>query len=189
MREEKEKLRKLYKSKRAALSLVEKTQYSFQILDQFKIWLSARPALTHFHLFLPIDHLHEINTHIIKEFLESSQKKVYTSVIHHGLDMKTVVLNSDTKYAEGRFGVPVPVPALEADPKILEVVLVPLLAFDRAGNRIGFGKGYYDLYLSHLRPEVIKLGLSYFSPEEEIPSEAHDIRLDFCLTKDTIFRF
>ena len=189
MREEKERLRKLYKSKRAALSLVEKTQYSFQILHQFKIWVSTRPALTHFHLFLPIVHLHEINTYIIKEFLESSQKKVYTSVIHHGIEMQTVALDSDTKYEVGKFGVPVPISALEADHEILEVVLVPLLAFDRAGNRIGFGKGYYDVFLSHLRPEVIKLGLSYFSPEEEIPSEAHDKRLDFCLTKDTIFRF
>jgi 5-formyltetrahydrofolate cyclo-ligase len=157
-------------------------------------YLDPRPpvydlVLSFFHLFLPIGHLHEINTYIIKEFLESTQKKVYTSVIQDGLDMKTVVLNSDTMYAEGRFGVPVPVPALEVEPKILEVVLVPLLAFDRAGNRIGFGKGYYDVFLSHLRPEVIKLGLSYFSPEEKIPCESHDVRLDFCLTKEAIFRF
>lgn len=189
MKEEKERLRKFYKSKRAALSLVEKTRYSSQILHQFKIWVAARPHLTHFHIFLPIWQQHEINTHIIKEFLESSQKKVYTSVIHHGIEMQTVALDSDTKYEVGKFGVPVPVSALEADHEILEVVLVPLLAFDLAGNRIGFGKGYYDAFLHKLSPEVIKMGLSYFSPEEQIPNEGHDVQLNYCLTPTQIFEF
>ena len=49
------------------------------------------------------------------------------------------------------------------------MVFVPLLAFDKAGNRVGYGKGFYDLFLSECRQDVIKVGLSFFEAEEEIP--------------------
>lgn len=189
MIDEKERLRKLYKSKRARLSMDQKSQFSLEILYQFKVWLALRPQIMHFHIFLPMSHLHEVNTYIIKEFLDSSQRRVYTAVIGSGLEMQTVELEVETRYEPSKFGVPKPVFASEVSPEILEVVLVPLLAFDRSGNRIGFGKGYYDAFLHKLSPEVIKMGLSYFSPEEQIPNEGHDVQLNYCLTPTQIFEF
>jgi 5-formyltetrahydrofolate cyclo-ligase len=190
MKEEKARLREVYNAKRAHLTSTRKLQYSFEILNQFKIWLSARKDFTHFHLFFPIERQNEINTYIIKEYLEASHKKVYTSVIKSkNLEMDTFLLSPKTVFEEGKMGIPIPVNSEKVEADYLQVILVPLLVFDKAGNRIGFGKGYYDVFLKGLRPEVVKVGLSYFLPEEKIPFEKHDMPLDYCITPEKIFTF
>lgn len=190
MKEEKVKLREFYKAKRGQLTSAEKLQYSFEILNQFKIWLSTREDLTHFHLFFPIEKQNEINTYIIKEYLEANQKKVYTSIIKSkSLEMDTFLLSPKTIFEESKMGIPIPIDAEKAGPMVLQVILVPLLAFDKVGNRIGYGKGYYDVFLKKLNPAVVKVGLSYFLPEEKILAEEHDIPLDFCITLEKIFTF
>lgn len=190
MKDEKARLREYYKGKRAQLSTAEIVQFSFEILNQFKIWLSARQDLNHFHLFLPIEKQNEINTYIIKEYLEGNQKKVYTSRIQPGsFDMDTFLLSPRTIFKESKMGIPIPIDAEKVDTSDLQVILIPLLAFDKAGNRIGYGKGYYDVFLKRLNPEVVKVGLSYFLPEEKIPVEKHDMPLDYCITPEIIFTF
>jgi 5-formyltetrahydrofolate cyclo-ligase len=190
MKEEKFRLREVYKSKRALLTSTEKLRYSFEILNQFKVWLSARKDFTHFHLFFPIERQDEINTYIIKEYLEADQKKVYTSIVKSkNLEMDTFLLNPKTVFEEGKMGIPIPVDAEKVETDVLQLILVPLLVFDKAGSRIGFGKGYYDVFLKGLKPEVVKVGLSYFLPEEKIPSEEHDMPLDYCITPEKIFTF
>jgi 5-formyltetrahydrofolate cyclo-ligase len=57
------------------------------------------------------------------------------------------------------------------------VVFVPLLAFDKKGNRVGYGKGFYDAFLSKCKPETIKIGLSFFEAEETIDDVFEN---DFC---------
>ena len=74
-------------------------------------------------------------------------------------------------------------------PSKIEVVFVPLLAYDKSGNRVGFGKGFYDSYLSKLKPEVIKIGLSFYPPEETIQPQTHDVPLDYCITPEKVFTF
>ncbi|MDI1324265.1 MAG: 5-formyltetrahydrofolate cyclo-ligase [Algoriphagus sp.] len=190
MIEEKAKLREIYKSKRAGLTSAEIVQFSFEILNQFKVWLGSREDFTHFHLFFPIEKQNEVNTYIIKEFLEANQKKVYTSQIKSNrLEMDTFLLSPKTIFEESKMGIPIPVNADKGDPEDLQAILVPLLAFDKVGNRIGYGKGYYDVFLKGLNPKVVKIGLSYFLPEEKISSEEHDIPLDFCITPEKIFTF
>lgn len=190
MKLEKARLREVYKSKRVQLTSAEKLQYSFEIMNQFKVWLSTKKDFTHFHLFFPIEKQIEINTYIIKEYLEANQKKVYTSIIKSkSLEMDTFLLNPKTIFEEGKMGIPIPVDAEKVEADELQVILVPLLVFDKSGNRIGFGKGYYDVFLKRLNPEVVKVGLSYFLPEEKIPFEEHDIPLDFCITPEKIFTF
>lgn len=190
MKLEKARLREVYKSKRAQLTSAEKLRYSFEILNQFKVWLSAKEDFTHFHLFFPIEKQHEINTYIIKEYLEANQRRVYTSILKSkSLEMDTFLLNSKTVFEEGKMGIPIPVNAEKVETDELQVILVPLLVFDKSGSRIGFGKGYYDFFLKGLRPEVVKVGLSYFLPEEKIPSEEHDMPLDYCITPGKIFTF
>jgi 5-formyltetrahydrofolate cyclo-ligase len=69
-------------------------------------------------------------------------------------------------------------------------VLIPLLAFDKKGNRVGFGKGYYDKFLVHCKPTVLKVGLSFFDPVDEIEDIIGiDIPLDFCVTPKAIHFF
>jgi 5-formyltetrahydrofolate cyclo-ligase len=69
-------------------------------------------------------------------------------------------------------------------------VLIPLLAFDRKGHRVGYGKGYYDRFLRTCRKDVVKIGFSYFDPVEKIEDASrYDVRLNYCITPNDIYRF
>jgi 5-formyltetrahydrofolate cyclo-ligase len=70
------------------------------------------------------------------------------------------------------------------------VVFVPLLAFDTTGNRVGYGKGFYDAFLSNVKPETIKIGLSFFEAETSIADVfENDVKLDYCVTPKKIYAF
>jgi 5-formyltetrahydrofolate cyclo-ligase len=86
--------------------------------------------------------------------------------------------------AAGVWGIREPRP--EAQPLDPDILLVPLLAFDRAGARLGYGGGYYDLTLTQLRSHkpVIAVGISYAIQEiERVPTTARDAMLDLVLTE------
>ncbi|MEM9570973.1 MAG: 5-formyltetrahydrofolate cyclo-ligase [Pseudomonadota bacterium] len=79
---------------------------------------------------------------------------------------------------------------LEPNPEVPEVqptlVITPLLAFDRNGNRLGYGKGHYDRALTRLREQgrVFVCGLAFFGQEvEDVPAEPHDVPLDWVMTE------
>ena len=77
-------------------------------------------------------------------------------------------------------------PGPEAPEVAPDILLVPFAAFDRAGYRIGYGAGYYDMTLAALRAKkkVVAIGLGFAAQEvEKVPVEAHDQRLDFIITE------
>lgn len=65
----------------------------------------------------------------------------------------------------------------------MEMIVVPAVAYDRRGNRVGRGKGYYDRLLSHTRALKVGVGYDFQLIEEEIPAEAHDVRVDVVITE------
>ena len=72
----------------------------------------------------------------------------------------------------------------------IEVVFVPLLGYDLKGNRVGYGKGFYDRFLSECKPETLKIGLSFFEPEELITDVfVEDVKLDYCVTPKETYQF
>jgi len=179
----KQALRAQYLAQRSALSPQEVERLSVQVVEQATHWLVKRQQLQHFHLFLPIVGQQEVNTLLLKELLEVEGKTLYTSWVRRGeLGLDTVKLPRVATLRVDRWGIPVPENKELVSPESIQVVFVPLLAYDRQGNRLGFGKGYYDVFLGSLSPAVLKVGLSFFDPEEAIPSEAHDVPLDFCVT-------
>ena len=73
------------------------------------------------------------------------------------------------------------------EPETLEIVLVPGLAFDRKGNRLGYGKGYYDGFLKTVSANTLKIGLAYnFQLIEEVPVDSLDVPLDMIITENEI---
>lgn len=67
---------------------------------------------------------------------------------------------------------------------------MPLLAYDKQGNRVGYGKGFYDKFLSQCKPNVVKIGLSFFEPEDLIEDIfENDVKLDVCITTLEIYNF
>ena len=91
---------------------------------------------------------------------------------------------------ENFFGIAEPAGGNKISPKEIDLVLVPLLAFDQKGYRVGYGKGFYDKFLSECRMDVIKIGLSFFEAEEQIADiNQFDISLNYCVTPKRIYDF
>jgi 5-formyltetrahydrofolate cyclo-ligase len=91
----------------------------------------------------------------------------------------------------GRYGLIEPVPQTpEVECAAIDLVVLPGLAFDRAGNRLGHGAGYYDRFLSRAPQSLYKLGLAYgFQVVEQLPAERHDIKINGLLTPDGFLDF
>jgi len=92
--------------------------------------------------------------------------------------------------APGAYGIPEPLPDLpQADPAGVDLVVVPGVAFDRRGYRLGYGGGYYDRALPGM-DRAVKIGLGYaFQLVDLLPAEAHDVRLHAVATDDGLLRF
>lgn len=92
--------------------------------------------------------------------------------------------------APGAYGIPEPRPDLpEVDPAAVDLVVVPGVAFDRRGYRLGYGGGYYDRALPGM-VRAVKIGLGYaLQLVESLPAAAHDVRLDAVATDEGLFRF
>jgi len=81
------------------------------------------------------------------------------------------------------------VPPPEAGEVEPDIVLAPLLAFDRSGNRVGYGAGYYDMTIAALRANkpVIAVGVAFAAQEvDAVPTTPRDVRLDFVLTEKEV---
>lgn len=95
-----------------------------------------------------------------------------------------------TEFANSEWGIPEPVGGVVLNPSDFNIVLIPLLAFDLAGNRVGYGKGFYDRYLVNCRPDCLKIGISLFDPFTLIEDvEGHDIRLDIAICPAQLYDF
>jgi 5-formyltetrahydrofolate cyclo-ligase len=185
----KKELRSKYKELRKALSDEEVEDQSLAIANrilQLEIW-----EQTYFHLFLTIEEHKEIDTEFILQILAGKDKEIV--VAKSNFDTSTMthyLLTDNTKFQKNQFNIYEPVDGIEVPSTKIDVVFVPLLAYDKKGNRVGYGKGFYDKFLSECKDEVIKIGLSFYTPEEMIEDViTTDIRLDYCVTPMTIYNF
>lgn len=94
-----------------------------------------------------------------------------------------------TPVKEGHFTIPEPDPAFS---KLVtpDVLIVPMLAFDANGNRLGYGAGHYDRTLACMAKKPLLVGVAYeFSQVEAVPAEAHDVKMDIIVTDGGLYRF
>ena len=186
----KSQLRLVYKSKRSQLGAEERRLRSGKIAEKALDFLSHKIEIQHIHIFLPIKRLHEIDTMFLIKKLQRKGKDVYTSVPDFENQGMSVVKITDARsFVEDVHGIPIPFPAEETDKGVLQLVFLPLLAYDLGGHRLGYGKGFYDRFLASLSGDVLKIGLSFFPPEEGIPVERHDFPMDGCISPNRIIEF
>lgn len=186
----KNELRQDYRQLRKQLSGDEVNDLSQKITNQLELWLEGQKGLSYFHLFFPIAKFNEVNTFYIQQLLEQQGKVLFTSQVNREENrLDTLQLPPDAAFFLDEWGIPVPQESVRVTSMKIQVVFVPLLAYDKFGHRLGFGKGFYDKFLSSLAQPVIKVGLSFFSPEDGLPCESHDVPLDYCITPDRIWEF
>lgn len=132
----------------------------------------------------------------ISAFKEPSTAQILSSLILAGkkavvpvsdTETETIILSyTDGTFKKGAYGILEPKTVIPAPRGEIDIVLVPALAFDRCGNRLGFGKGYYDKLLCGLRAE--KIGICYeFQVFDEIPHEPHDILMNKIITEEKVY--
>lgn len=182
-------LRKKYQSLRNDLNPEQIEELSLAIANQslkLPIWNQ-----TYYHLYLPIIHKKEVNTEYILQILQGKEKEVVLSKSDFNTNqLKHFLLTENTLIKTNKYGIPEPTNGLEVPVHQIEVVFVPLLAFDKNGHRIGYGKGFYDQFLAQCSPETLKIGLSFFEHENKIEDILPtDIPLDYCITSKTNYRF
>ncbi len=85
--------------------------------------------------------------------------------------------------ARSSFGIREPQDGSVLDPTAIDLVLVPALAFDGNGHRLGFGAGYYDRFLKTIRPDALRIGIGYeWQCVDALPVEPHDVPMHLLLT-------
>ena len=189
----KKELRQKYKTLRQQLSENEIEELSLQIANQLihlDIWKH-----NFYHLFLPIEIQKEVNTEYILQVLAGTDKNIVISKSDFETrEMTHFLLTDSTKISKNEYGIPEPIETeingIEINSKKIDVVFVPLLAFDEKGHRVGYGKGFYDKFLSECKPEVLKIGLSFFESETVISDILiTDIQLDLCVSPSKVYNF
>ncbi len=182
-------LRKKYKDLRNQLTENEIDEKSLAIVNKLlllPIWDNI-----YFHVFMPIETLKEVNTEFILHILKGKDKEIVLSKSNfENHQMTHFLLTDNTKLIKNSFNITEPLDGFEVSIDKIEVVFVPLLAYDKLGNRVGYGKGFYDKFLFDCKPETIKIGLSFFEPEILVSdNNDFDVKLDYCVTPKTIFQF
>lgn len=185
----KKALRIHYKTLRKQLSENQLEEMSLAVANNvltLPVW-----EKTYFHIFLPIEAHNEVNTEFILHLLSGKDKEIVISKSDFKTrNMTHFLLTDNTKIKKNEYNIPEPVDGIEVPAKKIEVVFIPLLAYDKLGNRVGYGKGFYDKFLSECQTETIKIGLSFFEPEEQITDVFEtDVKLDYCVTPNAVFKF
>mgnify|MGYP000449792047 FL=1 len=184
-------LRKIYRAKRNALSATEQAKYDDLLLIRFQ--QADIPFVHTLFSYWPMEQMREPNVHLITDFMEFRNPELqvaYPRITADGQHMEAILTNEDTTFRQNKFGTYEPEQGEVISPDALDLVLVPLLCFDKSGYRVGYGKGYYDRFLKACNAACVKVGCSYFEPVEEIcDKNEFDVPLSHCMTPQSIYVF
>ena len=179
----KEAIRSSIRAFRSSLSEHEWRSRSDRIchhLGQFPLLKTSNRI----HCFWPIERNLEVDLRPLIRDLHSSGTEIVLPVVKEN-HLRHVLFEGDHSLRESPFGIMAPHAGVEVDPSSLDLVIVPALAVDGSGHRLGYGGGYYDLFLSEasgifvtpvFREQIV----------DEIPSDAHDIPVHFVVSEDGI---
>lgn len=165
--------------------LTEASRRIAQNCLQLPIWDKAV-----FHVFLSIVEKREVDTAFLIALLRERGKQVAVPKMGPKGGLAHFLFTEDTRLSPNPWGIPEPVGGSPVPPESIDVVFVPLLAFDPTGNRVGYGGGYYDRFLKLCREDVLTVGLSLFGPVPEI-TDLHpgDVPLSYVVCPDRAYAF
>jgi len=187
-------LRKEFLARRLALTAKEAEQEN-NLVSEKAIQLLTEIPFQVIHIFLPQRNRPEVDTWKILSRLQSifPEKTVAVPyVIPSTKLMQHHVFSEETILIDNKWNIPEPDPL--TTPQLLvekiDVIILPLLAFDRRGYRVGYGGGFYDRFLSECKSEALKIGLSFFDPVEQIEDvNEYDVAMDYCVTPAKVWRW
>lgn len=184
-------IRKDYLEKRKQLSTAELQEKTALITEKFdKLNLPAKHQLLSYY---PLNSQNEFDVVIPETMLKKKSPGISIAWPKLGIDeitMEAIQLNKDTLFVKNRYNILEPLDGEKVQPELIDLIFIPLIAFDEKGYRVGYGKGYYDRYLSRCRPDLIKIGFSFFEAVGSL-NDIHqfDIPLNFCISPTRVYEF
>ena len=188
----KSELRQNFLAFQKSFSAAERKEKSFRISELFfqNFDLSQ---ISFLHCFLPIEKSNEIDTRPFFEKIWRDFPHIQTLAPRVNFqinEIENLKFSTETKTEKNIWEIFEPTHNKRVETGKIDAVLVPLLCFDKRGFRVGYGKGFYDKFLIKCRADCLKIGLNYFAPVGEIfDVNEFDIKLDFCVTPDKIWKF
>lgn len=174
-----------FRQKLTEESLTEASKCIAENCLQLPLW-----DKTLFHIFLSVRQKREVDTSFLIGLLRERGKQIAVPKMTSGGSLAHLLLGDATRLSVNRWGIPEPTEGQAVLPEAIDVVFVPLLAFDEKGYRVGYGGGYYDRFLSQCRKDVVSVGLSFFGPVHEI-SDLHpgDVPLNYVVCPERVYAF
>lgn len=183
--------RKLFIQKRKDVSISDKLKWDDLVLIQFQT--IELPFVDNVLSFYPMEDKLEVNTFLLTDYLHfknPSLRICYPKMNAAENTMNAIACHADSIFEANEFNILEPLDTEIIPAEDVDLVLIPLLACDMQGHRVGYGKGYYDRYLKDCRSDCIKVGLSFFPPVEVIDdANEFDVPLNFCITPERAYVF
>ena len=172
-------IRTLKKQKRNKMT---PNEVAFKSKTACRIFLNSQIYRTSKVLMMYMPLGNEVHTQeIIDKAFEDGKVVVVPVTDVDNTDIIPCSISRNTAFVSGAYSINEPDDKCRIDENEIDVVLVPGIAFDRNGSRIGFGKGYYDKFLN--KTNAVKVGYCYdFQLMENIPTDEHDVVMDYVVT-------
>jgi 5-formyltetrahydrofolate cyclo-ligase len=176
-------LRRLGKDRRTHLDPHERQEKNLRIQGLLQELIDGRdPVMVY------VSKQAEADTHgLIRSLLEEGRHVIVPIIEQETKSLRLSYLRSLDHLSPSTFSVPEPIGMeIAADPETIAVVVVPMLAFDARGNRLGYGAGYYDRFF-HRCPKALRIGVAFACQEfPAVPADSDDVQMDFIVTEDGI---
>jgi 5-formyltetrahydrofolate cyclo-ligase len=188
----KQELRKVYLEKRLSLSSQDYANSNGLIVENFfsRVDLLSTKVL---HTFLPIERSNEPDTWLIINRVQSVYPHIRISlprINDETGELESIFFEGREQLVINKWGIPQPHQGKKTRINEIDMVLVPLLIFDKQGHRVGYGKGYYDKFLSTCRVDCKRIGISLFEPVDRIDDVNDlDVAIQYCVTPSTVYQF
>lgn len=139
------------------------------------------------HTYISMNQRKEVGTdELIQNFFESEKEVVVPVTDFSDTSLKHIRLHSFGDLIVNKWGIREPEEAEEAvDPKELDLIIIPMAAADKSGNRLGYGKGFYDRFLANTKAKKVGLVFHQFL-FDDIPVEEFDEKLDMIITEEVV---
>lgn len=185
---DKSDLRKSLLAKRGSLTLTQMQEKSAAVQ---KIFFGMDEFASARHIMFFVSFRSEVMTFLmIKEALNLNKDVIIPSVIKHSKKLKlSHIEDFNNDLTIGVYGIlePKANQCTRAKKEILDIVLVPGTVFSKQGDRLGYGAGYYDRFLSELPDRVLKIALAYhLQIVDSVPTDEYDVRMDMIITENGI---
>ena len=187
---EKTALRKILREARLSLSPDLVAAYSKKISHTL-LTLKSYQQAQHIGCYLPMQN--EVDLHAFIKQAWQMQKQIYLPVLNNANDMDFYAYTASTELRKNKYGINEPNKntSQKINPAQLDLLLIPLIAFDNQCNRLGQGVGFYDRYLAHYKHTHTKpmtIGLGYeLQKVTHVPTDAWDIALDAFVSEAMVY--